>query len=115
MDKCPHCKEHTIHVLTSKEKVNHYAKVAGLMVYSATNPIGIGKNLLYNGTKSLVHSLQGYKYAKKLYKCNNCHNFALICPHCKFFTIVGLNPPLYDSLDIFVCGNCHEKFLWEGI
>lgn len=112
MKTCSHCKKDTIRDLTSSEKANHLAQEAGMVVQTMINPISLFKNVFYKMPLSFVHTLQGYKHTLKLYKCDYCQNYALICPYCKKLTAVGSHPPVFDSVDIFVCANCNEKFLY---
>lgn len=113
MKRCSYCKKDTIRDLTSGEKINQGAQVLGKLGLGLVSPINLFKNTFYTAPKSLIHMVK-YKSAKKLYKCDNCKNYVLICPHCGKAYTVGSKPPLFCGDDIFVCANCYEEFIFDS-
>jgi|GEM_PF-5536733 len=112
MNRCSHCKKDTIRDLTASEKINQGARALGNLGLGMVSPIHLFKMTFYTTPKATIHMLK-YKKAKKLYKCDNCKNYALICPHCGKASIIGLNPPIFCADDIFVCANCYEEFIYD--
>ncbi len=106
-DICTNCKKNMIR----KTKLTEYVgNIAIELVGDVINPLAMYSIVC----KGIVHAFQGYQASPtwKPYICDYCNNYELICPHCKKFTPVGTKSPVLGGQDVFVCANCHEKFVF---